>query len=251
MCYNVAYIEQNIEILEQRYAGIYSTEWNKKSIPKILPIYFFVSGFSHPLLPIIKHDGIFLYSWGLIPTWVKDEQTAREIQVKTLNAVGETVFEKASFKKSILTKRCLLPVHGFYEWQDYKKLKYPYYIQPKDGSLFSLGCVYENNIDYSTGEVTNTFSIVTTTANPLMEKIHNLKKRMPLIIKREDEKKWIDPHLSVEAIKNLIQPFDENKMKAYTISKNASNSKFDRNVPEIITPHVYSELSEIIQSRLF
>lgn len=246
MCYNVAYIEQNIEILEQRYESIFSTKWNKKSVSDTLPQYFFVSGFLHPFLPIIKHDGIFLYEWGLIPAWVKDEKTAKDMQVKTLNAVGETVFEKASYKKSILSKRCLLPVNGFYEWQEYKKSKYPHFIQPADHTFFSLGCIYENKINYSTGEVRNTFSIITTTANSLMEKIHNLKKRMPLIIKPEDEKMWIDPHSSIEEIKKLIQPFDETKMNAYTISKNANNVRLDRNVPEIITPQVYSELSEII-----
>ncbi len=246
MCYNVAYIEQNTAILEERYAGIFSTEWNKKSVSALLPIYFFASGFSHPLLPIIKHDGIFLYEWGLVPAWVKDEKTAKEIQVKTLNAVGETAFEKASFKKSILSKRCLLPVHGFYEWREYKKMKYPYFIKPTEHTFFSLGCLYENYVDFRTGELKNTFSIITTVANPLMEKIHNLKKRMPLIINAEDEKRWVNPHLTVDEIKNLIQPYDEHKMSAYTISKNASSVRLDRNVPEIMKPIEYNELLEFI-----
>ncbi len=80
-----------------------------------LPVYYFVSGFAHPRLPIVKHDGIFLYQWGLIPFWVKDEEVAKLSQQRTLNAVGETVFSKPSFKNSIATKRCLLGVNGFYE----------------------------------------------------------------------------------------------------------------------------------------
>lgn len=50
--------------------------------------YYFVSGFSHPHLPIVKHDGIFSFEWGLIPFWTKDNKAAKDIQNMTLNAVG-------------------------------------------------------------------------------------------------------------------------------------------------------------------
>lgn len=93
----------------------------QQSLPLELPNNYFVSGFSHPQLPIIKHDGLFLYEWGLIPLWIKDIHAAKAIRTKTLNAVGETIFEKPSFRKSIISQRCLLGVYGFYEWREYKK----------------------------------------------------------------------------------------------------------------------------------
>src|SRR5665647_1935027 len=99
---------------------------------------YFVSGFIHPQLPIVKHDGIFLYEWGLIPFWIKDHTAAKNIQNMTLNAVGETIFEKPSFRNSITTKRCLLGINGFYEWRNLTKVKYPYFIHTKSGDLFSL-----------------------------------------------------------------------------------------------------------------
>src|SRR5659263_355368 len=79
---------------------------------------YFVSGFIHPQLPIVKHNGIFLYEWGLIPFWIKNHTAAKNIQNMTLNAVGETIFEKPSFRNSITTKRCLLGINGFYEWRN-------------------------------------------------------------------------------------------------------------------------------------
>lgn len=244
MCYNIEYIEKRAAKYAERYKDTVEPDWSKRNLVEDeLPEYYFVSGFSHPRLPIVKQEGIFLYQWGLIPAWAKDAQGAKEIQSKTLNAVGETVFGKPSFRKSIASKRCLLGVNGFYEWRDFNSKKYPYLIKVKGDELFSLGCIYENWVDKSTGEIKNTFSILTTPANPMMEKIHNLKKRMPLIISREKEKSWIDNSLSPEQIKSLIKSFPENEMEAYTISTQANSPRNNRNVPEILNPVEYPELN--------
>ena len=52
--------------------------------------------------------------------WVKKSHFAKDIEDKTINAVGETVFEKQSLRNSITTKRCLPGVHGFSQvsWRD-------------------------------------------------------------------------------------------------------------------------------------
>lgn len=243
MCYNIAYMERRQQKYAERYKDVLPPDFSKSTVQDELPTYYFVSGFSHPLLPIVKHDGIFLFEWGLIPAWAKDTATANDIRTKTLNAVGETVFEKPSFRKSISSQRCLLGVSGFYEWRDINKLKYPYFIKTKSNDIFSLGCIYELWVDKSTGEVKNTFSILTTPANPLMESIHNLKKRMPLILSTQDEKKWIEPNLTTEEISSLIKPYSENDMTAYTVSKSVNSAKNNRNIPESIEKVDYQELS--------
>jgi putative SOS response-associated peptidase YedK len=243
MCYNIAYLEARAEKYANRYKDIPQITWQQRlEFEKGLPVYYFVSGFVHPRLPVLTTTGLHLYEWGLIPAWVKDEATAKDLRTKTLNAVGETVFEKPSFRSSIAKKRCLVSVSGFYEWRDYKKKKYPYFVKVKDEDIFSLGGIYENWVDKNTGEVHDTFSILTTAANPLMEKIHNLKKRMPLILTREQEKQWLDPSLSPEEIKKLITPFDERLMEAYSVSQQANSPRNNRNVPEIMNKVEYAEL---------
>ena len=206
------------------------------------PEYYFVSGFSHPELPILKADGIYLYQWGLIPSWIKDTQSANEISNKTLNAVGETVFEKPSFRKCIPSQRCVLGVSGFYEWRDVNGVKYPYFVHATENDIFSLGAIFDTWVDRASRETRNTFSILTTHSNPLMDKIHNLKKRMPLILSTSDEMKWIDPSLKPEQIIELIKPYPENDMTAYTISRAANNARNNRNVPEILNRVEYPEL---------
>jgi len=242
MCYNIAYLENRIEKYQERYKNSLPPNWSERSLQLELPTYYFASGFAHPHLPIINHEGIFLYEWGLIPYWIKDTQSAGEIAGKTLNAVGETVFDKPSFKKSIATKRCLLGINGFYEWREFNNKKYPYFIKTKSNEMFSLGCIYESWADKSTGEIRNTFSVITTPANHLLEMIHNTKKRMPLIIPEKDEKKWIEPLLSKEQIHGLIKPYDDSDMTAYTISNKVNSSKNNRNVPETMDKYEYAEL---------
>ncbi len=243
MCYTIEFLERRMDKYDARYKEVLPTDHIEQIKTGELPLFYFVSGFSHPQLPIVKHDGIFFYEWGLIPFWIKDHFSSKDIQNKTLNAVGETVFEKPSFRKSIISKRCLIGINGFYEWREFNKQKYPYLIKTKSYEMFSLGCLYEHWVDISSGEIRNTFSIITTPANPLMERIHNVKKRMPLILKREDEGKWIDPHLKKEEIQKLIMPYDEADMTAYTISKKANSTANNRNVPEIIEKFEYPELN--------
>lgn len=243
MCYNIAIMETRQQKYAERYKDVIGASFSFETAQPELPLYYFVSGFAHPFLPIIKHDGLFLFEWGLIPSWIKDAKGASEIRTKTLNAVGETVFEKPSFRKSIVSNRCLLGVSGFFEWRDVNKKKYPYFIKTNNSELFSLGCIYETWVDKNTGELHNTFSIITTVANPLMEKIHNVKKRMPLIIAEEDERKWVDPSTGIDEIRSLIKPYNESEMTAYTISQAANSARANRNVPEILNAVNYPELA--------
>ena len=180
----------------------------------------------------------------MIPSWAKDTAGANEMKTKTLNCVGETAFEKPSFRKSVASKRCLLGINGFIEWRDFNKKKYPYFINVKTDKIFSLGCIYDDWVDRSTGEIKKTFSIVTTPANALMEKIHNIKKRMPLMIPGTQESKWIDPTLSKEDVQELIKPFQETEMDTYTFSTDANSAGNNRNVPAILNPVEYPELVE-------
>ncbi|MGM9509009.1 SOS response-associated peptidase [Larkinella sp. GY13] len=102
---------------------------------------------------------------------------------------------------------------GFYEWRHEGKAQIPYYIPLTDQKPLALGCIY------SVWKGQPTFSIVTTAANPIMEYIHNTKKRMPLMLSHEEQHRWIDPELTKAEIKELMQPLDESLMKTEVIEK--------------------------------
>lgn len=177
-----------------------------------------VNAFSFPDCLIISADpGVLSFKWGLIPFWVKDEKQADEIKRMTLNARADTIFSKPSFREPIMKKRCLVPSTGYFEWRHEDGKKIPYYIYVKDEPIFSMAGIYDEWLDKTTGEVINTFSIITTEANPLTDYIHNTKHRMPAILSQEDEEKWLDPKLDKKGIESLLHPFPEDQMSAYII----------------------------------
>lgn len=151
------------------------------------------NGFQFPKTPVITNkrpDKIQFFSWGLIPFWAKDDS----IKKNTLNARIETIHEKPSFRNSV-NNRCLILADGFYEWQwlDEKgKQKQKYELTLPDNELFAFAGLYSEWVNKSTGEKINTYTILTTEANELMSKVHNTKKRMPIIVSADNEMNWLN-----------------------------------------------------------
>ena len=182
-----------------------------------------INAFTHPFCYIItKNQSIEAAQWGLIPHWTKTSEEAKEISNMCINARAETVFTKPSFRTPILSKRCLIPSTGYFEFHHQNKTVTPYHIFLKNEEIFSLGGMYELWHHPHTNETTQTFTVLTVPANELCAEIHNGGKtpfRMPLIIKKETEKHWLDTSLTNTEIEHFFKPFDTNKMDAYPISK--------------------------------
>lgn len=141
------------------------------------------NGFNHPSVAIIKDenpDKIRLATWGLVPSFVKGDANDFFKKTNTLNAKIETLKEKPSFRQSA-DNRCLVLATEFFEWKHIGKGKYKHRIWTKDEKPFAFAGIYHDD----------TFSILTTEANELMADIHNSKKRMPVILRKEEEKLWL------------------------------------------------------------
>jgi putative SOS response-associated peptidase YedK len=180
-------------------------------LPKLYATSNEISGFTFPLLPILTNQNPSQFqfsSWGLIPHWAKDQ----DIRKHTLNAKLETLNEKPSFR-DVQENRCILPVTGFYEWKwlDSKgKRKEKYLIGLENHKIFGLAGLHSSWVEPKTGEEMNTFTLLTTVANPIMEEIHNTKKRMPLMLDPQDSKAYLgdgEIHLS-ESLKNRVVESD-------------------------------------------
>ncbi|MGI6454284.1 MAG: SOS response-associated peptidase [bacterium] len=154
--------------------------------------------------------------WGLVPHWAKD----LSIGNKMINAKAETLFEKPSYKKAAQKRRCLIPADGFYEWRKEKKQKIPYYFFNKSQQPLALGGIWERWTSPE-GEVVETFSIITTEANSLMQPIHN---RMPLILTADEYDHWLDPTIEQpEEIQRCLQSYPTEQMEHYSVSSWVSN----------------------------
>ena len=180
-------------------------------------------------IPIIlrKNDGNYLelLKWGLIPFWAKDPQ----IGYKMINTRAETINEKPSFKYAFQKRRCLVPANGFYEWR--KKDKQPFYIHLKDRELFTFAGIWEN-WKSPEGKYIQTCSIITTSANDTLEKIHN---RMPVILPKNSEMDWLSNEDQNE-LKNLLRPYPAEEISFFKVSHNVNSVK--NNQPELINPIV-------------
>lgn len=173
--------------------------------------------------------------WGLVPSWVKTEQEAVSLADSTLNARGETIFDKPSFAHSARQSRCIIPVNGFFEWQHIGDRKQPFYISLKDQEIFSLAGLYSEWNDSTSMTLCSTFSIITVEANPLLSVIHNSKQRMPLILEKENEREWLSHSTATERVKEMLTTYPDTTMQAWQVSPlNPSNPK--ANNPNAIKP---------------
>ena len=191
-------------------------------VQEILDEQYKITSFTHPDCPVITNSpDIQIAKWGLIPRWVKSVGEASKIRKITLNARVETVFDLPSFRVPIQSRRCLIPSTGYFEFQHEGKNVAPYYLFLRDEPIFSLGGIAELWRNPSSGETVQTFTVLTTTANPLCAVIHNGGKnpyRMPVIIDREQEERWLDPSLTKDEIKEFFIPFEADRMDAYPIA---------------------------------
>ena len=200
---------------------------------------YFYKAFSNPFIPVITQlepGNAQLIQWGLIPSWAGSREKAEQIRQGTYNARAESLHVKPSFREPLRSGRCVVIAHGFFEWQHVKGEKIPWYIRLKSDEPFVFAGLYDRWIDPDNGEMIKTFSIITTSANPLMEKIHNTKKRMPMILQPEVEKDWINGDISFRKVNQLLLPFGEDGLHAHTVSKLLSNKEADPNDRAIITP---------------
>jgi putative SOS response-associated peptidase YedK len=236
MCFTV-----NVNLVKEEIEDRYGISFPGKY--RYEPSYYY-HAFGLPELPAICSGNpatVGFLKWGLIPSWVKNDSDAEEIRLKTFNARAESIESKSSFSSSFLSKRCIIPVRGFYEWQHTAQGKIPWYIYNTDNEIISLAGLFSEWVHVTTGEVVNTFTIITTDANKMMAEIHNSKKRMPAILKREEEMKWLDLALPPSEALNLLRPSAEETLKAYTISPLINNRSADRNTPDLIKPYNYQQ----------
>jgi putative SOS response-associated peptidase YedK len=244
MCYR--YSVPGPDLLVKRFSVSFP---EKKTFKRV----HHASSFDLPHLPVITNESpeqIQLFSWGLIPFWVKDSKSAEEIRFKTMNARAESLYEKPSFRHAAEKQHCLVLADGFFEWQEVNGKKYPYYIRLKGHEPFAMAGVWDTWKNPETGEELQTYTVITTKANALMETIHNTKKRMPVMLRKENESAWIDPSLRKEAGQSLLVPYDDAEMEAFTISRLITSRAQNPNRAEVLHPFLYPELRPSGQKHL-
>jgi len=131
--------------------------------------------------------------WGIVPAWSKTSSTL------LINARGESVAEKITFKKAFATHRILIPATGYYEWM--RPVKDPYFISPPADNphpMAMAGLMSQSVID---GESRATCAIITIAAVPALAPIHD---RMPASISSQNWDAWLDPEVDGETAREVM-----------------------------------------------
>lgn len=168
--------------------------------------------------------------WGLIPAWSKEPLAPW----KTFNARSETVDQKPAFRQAAHRRRGLIPASGFYEWTGSKKNRQPYFFSRKDGGMLAMAGLWEL-WPGPEGQQTLSCTILTTTANELILKVHD---RMPVIIPESAYDLWLAPEpAGFEAVRHLCHPYPADRMDAWPVSPyvNDPRSEGPRCVERIAT----------------
>lgn len=204
------------------------------------------SGFEYTNWPVLKptNEGkdfeLSDMHWEYIPSFIKNAEELKEARkmLTWLNAKGENLFvnEKGRlsiYKEGATSGRCLVLSSGFYEWRHIPKMgkrglplkqteKIPYFITLKtEPEYFFMAGVYRHWQNIDRQESADTFAIVTTEANSLMQQIHTTKKRMPVILPESLAFEWMQNGLSKQRITELATyQYNSSEMIAWPAAKN-------------------------------
>lgn len=207
---------------------------------------FHLNGFSHPKMLIIPQEETSILKsayWGIAPTKTQPDELAEYYKQSIkfgagLNARSEKLFDHFIYKYAALSRRCLIPVTGFFEPHEHHKKKYPYYIHRANNESFTLAGIY------TILDQVVTFAVLTKEASPLFASIHNMRKRQPVILSKKIERQWLKHSLTENQVKELITlTYPENEIEAYTVSKDLFNPRINSDTTTILDKVTYLELA--------
>jgi putative SOS response-associated peptidase YedK len=136
------------------------------------------------------------------------------------------------FDDSYLAPPYNVPADWFYEWKKLDaKTKQPYAIALKDGSLFAFAGLWDSWKDKETGKTLETYTVITTDPNELMESIHT---RMPVILAPKDYERWLEPGEPSHPPVDLLRPYPAEAMTAWQVGSAVGNVRNNR--PELVEP---------------
>ena len=194
---------------------------------KFNPTYNAAPGMRLPVIVNGEGTEAKLMRWGLIPSWSRDPKIGYHL----INARAETIMDKPSFRKPFLTSRCIVPANGFYEWLHQGEEKQAYYIKPSTDQVWGLAGLYDTWKD-AEGISLNSFTIVTTEANDMIDKLHN---RMPVILTDETKQIWLDQtQAKPRDWQACLKPLTATEMEMYPVSNKVNKAGIDK--AELIKP---------------
>jgi putative SOS response-associated peptidase YedK len=195
-----------------------------------------------------------LFTWGLVPSWAKD----RSIGNRLVNARAETLLGKPAFQRAALSRRCLVPADGWYEWQVSptetdargKPRKQPFFMRSITAGTLAFAGLYELWRDPSAlpdepAAWLATYAIVTTAAEPGLDVVHD---RMPFVLPADRWDGWLDPgQRDPDVVHALLQPPVDGRFEAVPVTNQVNSVR--SNGPQLLEPVPWDQLHGVVDPR--
>jgi putative SOS response-associated peptidase YedK len=166
--------------------------------------------------------------WGLIPRWWS--KWLKDAKIATFNARAETVETKPFFRDAYKRTRCLIPLSGYFEWQDTAHGKQPWYFTARDGSpILTAAGLWDEWKNRETGEKLKSCTMIITEPNEFVAEVHD---RMPALLQKDQFQAW----LSGGAGKEILLPAPNEYLQRWAVSKRVNSSKADKDDATLIKP---------------
>ena len=186
---------------------------------------------SQEILAIAKYEDenwLVKFHWGLVPFWAKDISIGNRM----INARSESIAEKPSFRNAFKKRRCLILADGFYEWKGEKGRKQPMFITLLDHKPFAFAGLWETWNKDDQDSIYKSCTIITTQASESIRYIHH---RMPVILKPQLYKSWLDPgNQDVVELGKILKNEIVTELVSYPVSKQVNSTR--NNDPSCIEP---------------
>lgn len=141
-----------------------------------------------------------------------------------VNARAETIASLPAFRDAVRTRRCLVPVDGFYEWRNDGQLAVPYYFEAADGAPLAMAGLWSSHLG-DTGSLLATACLVTTTPNRDMSPIHG---RMPVLLAESDWLTWLaERPLPPEELSRLTRPSPDGSLRLRRVGAEVNRATTD------------------------
>ncbi|MGB0346179.1 MAG: SOS response-associated peptidase [Balneolaceae bacterium] len=145
-----------------------------------------------------------------------------------INTRDDSLMKKPMWQRAFSSRRCLVPMNGFYEWQGPKGKKVPHYIYSKEGEFLVAAGIYSG---LSPIDGVASFSVITTSPNSLMEPIHD---RMPAFLHPSEFNDWLNPDQPEDLLLDMLQPYADDAISEHIVSKAVGNVR--NNSSELVEP---------------
>ena len=178
---------------------------------------------------VIERDGkrtLERMRWGLVSSWWS--KPLKELRLATFNARAETVATKPMFRSAFKRNRCLIPVSGYYEWQDTPDGKQPWYFTARDGSpAMTIAGLWDEWQDMEADKPLKSCTMIITKPNKFVAEAHD---RMPVLLEEKDYQPWLNGKAGLE----LLKPAAENLLQKWPVSKRVNSSRAPDDDPTLI-----------------